>query len=146
MTEEFTNLVGKIIQNCGLLELLVNNSVKALSTDNLLSAKIIKFPYQRRIDVLKSLLKERTELEITDIDSLYCDLKEISEQRNIIAHNPIASDDPDNNAEPYILIVKHQSETPNVEKMGSTELKKILKKSNDTLIKYIKLIPESKIT
>jgi hypothetical protein len=106
----FAELVGRIIHNCGVLELFTNNTIRALSKDSVLFTEIVRMNFARRVRVLKSLLT-RSNLLTPELESLFNEILQISQQRNIIAHNPIASDSPEGTGS-YILIVEPGSIFP----------------------------------
>jgi len=108
MADSFPMLIGKVIHHCGALELLTNGAIKALSTDALLSDEISKLRFTSRIDVLRMLLKVRSELPSADRERLCNLLAEIARRRNEVAHNPIVTDSAGDPATERILVVRHQ--------------------------------------
>src|SRR5262249_2102547 len=90
--DEFEQLIGTIVCNCGLLEPLTNTAIQKLATDKLLIAEILILDFSRRIEVLHRLLEDRTKLPTEKVKSLCNQLSAIARERNIVAHNPILSE------------------------------------------------------
>lgn len=131
-------LIGKAIHHCGALEFFVNNSICDLAKDDLLAEEVLTYPFSKRINFLRKLLTERSEVEPTDIKGLCKELDNISKMRNRVAHNPIVSDDPDMKA-PYILIVKKAPHEVN--KISNEDVKKFVKQTCETMVRMTELIP-----
>jgi hypothetical protein len=142
MLDSIPELVGKIIHHCGALELLTNNAINSLGTDSLLSAAIAKMPFAKRIEILRRLL-ERTKVLEPDLGSMFDELSYVAKQRNIIAHNPIISDDPDGKDQ-YILVTRHKVAPSKIEKITAADLKDLVKRSNKALQDFVRLVPEGK--
>src|SRR4030095_5132433 len=87
--KEFALLIGTIVHNCGLLELLTNQFIDQLGTDELLADEISLLVFERRIRVLRRLLKDRTKLPTEKVDSFCERLLTIAAARNVVAHNPV---------------------------------------------------------
>jgi hypothetical protein len=138
MDNGLTTLIGKAIHHCGALEFFVNNEIRNLAKDELLARKVTTFPFNKRIDLLKELLKERSSLESADISSLCNDLEKISEIRNQIAHNPIVSDSA-NLENSFILLVRNAPDK--VEKMFAKDLKTFIDKTSEVMQRMVRLLP-----
>ena len=144
MADDFPALVGKIIHHCGALEFLTNNAITALSQDRLLSSEVVKSPFSRRIDILRSLLRTRTDLPPADIKSLCDELREIAERRNEVAHSPIASTDPGNPDVDRIMVVRYTPEKAEIRvELTRADLKTLVTRSCAALQKFAELIPHS---
>jgi hypothetical protein len=88
--DRFSELLGSVIETCGLLEWQINFFIKLLSKHPILAKHVIKLPLRRRIQVLRDLMLDRPELTAAEVKSLCKDLEKIAEDRNVIAHNPVA--------------------------------------------------------
>ena len=144
MADTFPELIGKIIHHCGALELLTNNAIRALGTDSLLSSEVAKSPFRRRIDVLRRLLEDRTQLPSSEIKLLCDDLCEIAVSRNTIAHNPIVSDDPQKPGTERVMVVRHAAESVEIkDEIDSSELISLVERTRTTMQRFVKLIPSS---
>jgi len=144
MSDDFTTTIGKFIHHCGSIEFLVNNSIRALSTDDVLSAEAISFSLFKRIELLKTLLKERSSLSQNEISSLCCELNEVRQKRNIVAHNPIVTNASDESETSEILVLRYKTnkvETKN--KLSKKDVGDLVNKSKDLMLKIVQLIPES---
>src|SRR4029453_14585129 len=138
--EEFMRLIGAVIHNCGLLEMLTNDAIKSLAKDDpLRSRKIIRKPFARRIEILRDLLYEKTKFPRQDVTLLCKGLSEIPKRRNDVAHNPIASDDQTGS---YILVVRYEFDPPKIEKLTEAGLRRLLKRLKEVAEKFIELMPE----
>ncbi len=148
MELEFSTLVGRFIHYCGALELLTNKAIKSFSSDAILAAEATKSPLAIRINVLRNLLRDRSDLNEGDIDSLCKELHKLREKRNAVAHNPIVSQDPSGSASDAILMVRHTPEGVEVgELMSHSELASLVERTSKLLIRFAKLIPSAaKIT
>jgi len=144
MSDDFTTLIGMFIHHCGSIEFLVNNSIRAFSTDEVLSAEAVSFALVKRIHLLKTLLTERSKLSIEEIKSLCKELDEIRIKRNMVAHNPIMMDAPNESSNSVILVLRYKSndvETKN--KLTKEDVSELVNKSKDLMLKIVQLIPES---
>jgi hypothetical protein len=136
----FAELVGRIIHNCGVLELFTNNTIRALSKDSVLFTEIVRMPFAKRVRVLKNLLT-RSNLLTPELESLFKEILQISQQRNIIAHNPIASDNPEGTGS-YILIVERGSIfPPEIDRLDRARLETIANRSRDAMTNFLRLLP-----
>ena len=90
---DLTEVVGEIIGRCGTVEWLINALIQLLGKDPLLVTEITRLPLARRIRVLRDLLLDRTTLPPSEIKSLCAELRNVAEDRNVIAHNPIIADE-----------------------------------------------------
>ena len=141
--KEFTGLIGAIIHDCGALEMYTDNAIKGLGRDPVLSGKIIeKLGFSDRIKLLRDLLYKRTKLPRRDVDSLCHELLKIAEVRNKVAHNSIVCDD-EKGSNPHILVVRHKSDTPKIEKLAETDLRNLLKRVTVAVDRFTQLVPES---
>ena len=137
---QFAELVGMIIHACGSLEMLTNNAIKRLGKDPLVSRKMVKLRFSRRIKILRDLLHDRTKLSREDVDSLCDEFSKIAQDRNVIAHNPIVSDDEKG---PAILVVRHKFDPPQYEKVTEPELQHLLMRVHAAVNRFAQLVPES---
>ncbi len=143
MVASFHELIGMIIHHCGAIELLTNNAINALAKDPLLSTKIIKWPFARRIEVLRELLDDRTQLAKPDVKSLCDELLAIARLRNAVAHNPVA-DGLANLSAPFVMVVRHAPQGAKVtEKIARTELEALVNRTNRALVRFAELVPSS---
>ncbi len=144
MATDFPTLVGRFIHHCGALEFFTNNAIKALASDAVLSAEAIKSPFFKRIHLLRRLLHARTELQDDDIDSLCNELDEVRQRRNVVAHNPIVSKEPDQTGSESILVVRHKPEGMiSQEEMSREELASLVKQTNQLMTKFVRLFPSA---
>lgn len=109
LSRDLTQVVGDIIGRCGTVELLINVFIELLGRDSLLIAEITRLPLARRIRVLRGLLLNRTTFSPSEINSLCDDLKNVAEDRNVIAHNPILADNDGGNGRILVNRGKHRS-------------------------------------
>jgi hypothetical protein len=135
--EEFIRLIGAVIHDCGVLEMLTNDAIKSLAKDPLRSG--FKQPFARRIEILRELLYERTKFPRQDVTLLCKELSEIPKHRNDVAHNPIASDDQTGS---YILVVRYEFDPPKIEKLTEAWLRSLLKRLREVAEKFTELMPE----
>jgi hypothetical protein len=131
--------IGCAIHHCGALEFLVNNAIRTLAKDELLANEVITYSFSKRITLLRKLLKERSSLKPDEITSLCKDLSDISNTRNLIAHNPIVSDSP-NLVGPYILLVRNAPDK--VGKLYAKDVGALVNKSAFVMQRITKLLPE----
>jgi hypothetical protein len=137
MDNGLTTLIGKAIHR-GALEFFANNEIRNLAKDELLARKVTNFPFNKRIDLLKELLKERSSIESDDISSLCNDLEKIAEKRNQIAHNPIVSDS-SNLENSFIMLVRNAP--GKVEKMFAKDLETFMDKTSEVMQRMVWLLP-----
>ena len=138
MNSDLVTLIGQAIHHCGALELRVNNGILALAKDNLLAEHIVTYPFSKRIILLRKLLIDRSKMKPDDITWLCKELSQISEMRNQVAHNPIASDDPHIGAA-YILIVGNAPDK--VEKMSCENVKAFVRRTGMVVRRMPELFP-----
>jgi len=74
VVNDLTILIGQAIHHCGGLELLVNNEIRALANDDLLTREVVSYTLRNRIHILGKLLRERSGLKSDEISSLCRDL------------------------------------------------------------------------
>jgi hypothetical protein len=149
MTEaRFRELVGGIIHLCGMLEFMTNRVIKQLGRDSLLSNEIITLSFGRRIKILRDLLRERSPWPPETVDSLCDELSKIAEFRNKVAHNPIATDIDNEDAGPFIAIVRHKFDPFELDKITEAELQLLAKQVQETVQRWLKLsaAPQSSTT
>jgi len=144
MNTDFPTLVGRFIHHCGAIEFLVNNSIRAFSSDPLLSTEAVKSPLYKRIVLLRKLLKERSSVKHDEIDSLCKELDEMRNRRNIVAHNPIVSSAPDESGTQEILVFRYRpTEVTIPDKLTMKDVSELVKKSRHLMVRFATLIPES---
>ena len=138
--EPFAELVGRIINNCGVLELFINNTIRALSKDPILFNEVIGSNIPRRLKVLRELLA-RSNLLKPGVESLFSEIREIAQDRNLVAHNPIASSDPEGNNS-YVLVVQHKTGfPPDIDKLDRERLEAIAERSRRAMDEFLRLFP-----
>jgi hypothetical protein len=139
-TEPFAELVGRIINNCGALELFTDNTIRALSKDDLLFNEIIDTAFARRIQVVRKLLK-RANRHNSEIESLLNSILELAKDRNLVAHNPIASSD-EQGTDSYVLVVRHKTGfPPGMDKLDRARLEDIAERSRAAMAEFLRLLP-----
>jgi hypothetical protein len=116
--DRFRKLIGDIISICGVLELRTNFLIQTLAKDSLLASEIFRFGFKRRVDILQRLMLERTDVPPREVKKLCADLKRVADERNKVAHNPIAD-----LANPHILVIRELSTTSKDLKLYETDLK-----------------------
>ena len=142
MAVDFQTLLGRFIHHCGALEFFTNNAIKAFATDDLLSTDAIKSPLYSRIALLRKLLHERSNLHVSDIESLCDELDDVRKKRNVVAHNPIVRKDPNQAGTEFILVVRHKPEgVTSPEKMTREEVARLVNQTNKLILRFAKLVP-----
>jgi hypothetical protein len=107
-SRDLTDVVGDIIGRCGTVEALVNTLIGTLGKDSLLVTEITYLPLGRRIGILRELLLDRTTLLPVEVKSICQELKNLAEDRNLIAHNPIVADENGGNGRILVTRGKHR--------------------------------------
>jgi hypothetical protein len=144
MTEDFSKLIGRFIHHCGVLEFLTNNSIIALATDRVLSTAAIKSPLNKRVVLLRQLLRDRSDINTDDIDSLCDELDEIRKQRNIVAHNPIMSTKPNGSGREELLVLRYKPEGVTIpDKVTKEDVAKLVRQTKQLILRFTELIPEA---
>ena len=143
MATQFPELIGRIMNNCGALELLTNNAIKVFARDQLLANEVVKLGFAARINLLSKLLIDRKKLPEHVVKSVCAELSSIGRERNKIAHNPIACDNPEG-TDPYILVVRHKDDPTPVTKLTRIDLEALARRSNEAIATLVGLVPESK--
>jgi len=142
--DKFPLTVGMFIHHCGALELLVNNSINFFAEDDVLSASVLGTSLFRRIQILKQLLHERSNLTPDDIDTLYKDLEMTRLRRNDVAHNAIFTKAPDDWAESVIIVQKHKPDgTIVTRELPREEVRDYVNQSKELMIRFVELVPEA---
>jgi len=131
-TERFSQLVGNIIHNCGVLEFLTIRSIQTLETDPKRADKMLERQFRGRIDELRQLLQAKTGLPAAKINSLCAQLSTVATERNKVAHNPVASDDK-HGTNPRIIVVRRVSDLANGEVLTEEDLTELRELTRDTL-------------
>ena len=120
--------------------MFIDNSIRALSKDSILFNEVISRNIPSRLKVLRELLK-RADLLTPEIESLFAEIREIAKSRNLIAHNPIGSDD-EMGTNSYVLVVRHMTGfPPQMDKLDSTWLEAIAKRSREAFAEFLRLLP-----
>ena len=90
--DELIMLVGKLIVNCGAVELLTFIWIRELTTDGALFDVAMDMPLGRRIDLIMDLLKERgaDPKLLAKSKKAWGEVRKLAEVRNIVAHGPLA--------------------------------------------------------
>ena len=93
-SQNFPELIGQIIHNCGLIEHTTNHLIQCIASDRVLAKEIvyIRLPFERRVKVLRELMLDRTPFSPDEIKSLCKELSDVVKERNDVAHNPIQPD------------------------------------------------------
>jgi len=142
MAADFPTLVGRFIHHCGALELFTNNAIKAFATDTLLSTDAIESTWYKRIGLLRRLLEERSNVKKDDIKSLCDELDEVRKQRNIVAHNPIVSTDPNGSGTEAILVVRYKPARDTIrEEITREDVARLVKQTNKLMRRFAELVP-----
>ncbi len=142
MTVDFPTLIGRFIHHCGALEFFINNSIRAYATDSLLSTDAIKSSLYKRIVLLRQLLHERSDINKDDIDFLCDELDEIRKQRNIVAHNPIVSTEPNGPGTEAILVVRHKPAGVTIpEEITREDVARLVEQTRKLMIRFAELVP-----
>lgn len=142
MPADFPTLVGRFIHHCGALEFFTNNAIKAFATDPLLSNDAIESTWYKRIGLLRRLLDERSDVEKYGIKSLCDELDEVRKQRNIVAHNPIVSTEPNGSGTEAILVVRHKPAGVAIpEEITREDVARLVEQSRKLMIKFAELVP-----
>ena len=107
-SETFSQLVGNIFKSFGAIEYRTNRLIQLLTKDDEILPKeeILKQSFERRIKILSRLLK-RTQVPADEIDSLVENLKDLAKKRNVIAHNPVATNAQGNS---FIIHIREASD------------------------------------
>ena len=136
-----SDLIGRIIQNCGAIELVVNQTIKGLATDSILATKAVRSGLHKRVDLMKDLLLERRkELTIEFVNDLTSSIKKLANERNIVAHNPLmAKTKSESNLKLCFFVVENGKEV--LKEYDSKKLTFILKLSQDVIKKLKQLLP-----
>jgi len=90
--EQLAHLVGKLIVNCGGVELLTFLWIRELATDIVLFDLAIDLPLNRRIELILALAEER-KIEgnlLQRVRTSWKEVAQLAQVRNIVAHGPIA--------------------------------------------------------
>ena len=144
MSDDFPSLIGKFIHQCGALEFLVNNSIRAFSKDSLLSADAVKSPLYKRINLLRELLKTRSKVDEDEIGRLCNELDALRKKRNIVAHNPIVKSAPNESGTEEILVLRYKpTEVIIPDKLSKKDLAELVNESGALMVRFTKLVPES---
>jgi hypothetical protein len=144
MSEEFPTLIGKFIHLCGAIEFLINNSIRFFSRDKLLSNFAIESPLNKRINLLRQLLLDRSEINKDEIESLCNELKKLSEQRNKVAHNPIIWEKPNGSGTEEILVLRNKpGKGTDQQRITKEDVKKLVKQTSQIIKKIESLIPDA---
>lgn len=143
MSDDFFSVIGAIIHQCGVLEFFTNSTIRRLSSDTLLSSRVVKSGLSNRIDILRELLQREAKLNPEDITSLCNELKEISKLRNAVAHNPIAMDESSDPQSAKVLVLRHHLDAVHVDEkeLGISDLKEIGKRTSKAIERFRTLIP-----
>jgi hypothetical protein len=143
MADRFVVAVGKFIHHCGALELVVNNIIKSLAEDSLLIPFVLKSPFNRRISLLRDLLSERSSIDEEFVDSLCKELKEISQKRNIVAHNPIAHSEANKDSEASISVQRYNPGRVEIPKrLVLEDVESLVNRSGELIKRLAKLFRE----
>jgi len=136
-----SDLIGKIIQNCGAIEFIVNQTIKDLATDSILATKAVRSGLHKRVDLMKDLLLERRqELTIEFVNDLASSIKKLANERNIVAHNPLmAKTTSESNLKLWFFVVENGEEV--LKEYDSEKLEIILGLSGDVIEKLSQLLP-----
>ena len=89
---------------------MINVMIQSLSKDDLLAQGVVKGRLDARVDVLKGLLlREMPDVDPELVKRITSDVKAVGKGRNVIAHNPMLSDERD---EPPTRIVVLRGDPP----------------------------------
>ncbi len=142
MPVDFQTLIGRFIHNCGALEFLINNSIRAYATDSLLSIDAIKSPLYKRIVLLRQLLHKRSDINKEYIDSICDKLDKMRIKRNILSHNPIMSTKPDKSGTEEILVIRYKPAGVTIpDRIRKDDVAKLVKQTTQLIKRFVELIP-----
>jgi hypothetical protein len=139
MADTFPEMIGKIIHNCGVLEFFTNNITRALC-DEVTFEKALKTGFKRRLSILERLLREENKLS-PEMAALIKEMKKLADDRNVIAHNPIASDDPEGKNSYILLFRRTSSFPPAMEKRDLAWLENVAMRSREAVSTFNRLLP-----
>lgn len=139
MSTRFPTLIGQFIHHCGAIELLINNSIRFFSSDDILSSSTARSPLAKRINLLQKLLADRSELDGKLIDELCKKLHDLRKKRNIVAHSPIVKENIDGFEK--ILTSRYKADSVSSDKVTKNELATWVNESLEIMIKFNKYIP-----
>ena len=122
--------VGRVFIAFGSIEYTTIQCVDNITKDNILeTAK--KFSLSRRIDLIIEILSIYNHKDITKFKGLLKKVKLLSEQRNLIAHNPLVLDIYQNDKNELLIKEKiHSLRNPN-KHIRLDELKKLAEDSEN---------------
>lgn len=141
--DAFTILIGSIVHNCGVLELFTDNAIAAFIKDPILVPEIRRFPFARRIEILRTLLlREDQRFDPTKVNALCKDLREIAKERNAVAHNVVYADD--EHGANQRIVVRHRSNSAKDRELTQSMLEAILKRVREAMAELDRLVPESR--
>lgn len=89
--QSFPFCVGKVLQNFGTVEYLVNELIAVLVADSAIASHLVKQSISKRLDVLESLTSRRSaDLNKSGfaLDGLFASARLAFRDRNKVAHNP----------------------------------------------------------
>jgi hypothetical protein len=89
---KFAFAVGRVLQNFGTIEYLVNQILEKTIQDPLILSHIIRMPIAKRLEVLSGLVsRDQTVIEGAGISpsKLITSAKSAFKNRNQVAHNPL---------------------------------------------------------
>jgi len=124
-SHSFENLIGRIVSNCGILEVLTNSLIHSLGKDPVLTHEITLLGFDRRIKILRKLILKRTSLSQPEVETLCQELKGIADERNVIAHNPIYHQD----GALYVGVMRGFYGDPKRKRLNEADLEKVFKRT-----------------
>lgn len=89
--QSFPFCVGKVLQNFGSIEYVVNELIAVLVADSLIASHLVKQSISKRLDVLEPLVSRRSEALNKGgfaLAGLFPSARSAFRDRNKVAHNP----------------------------------------------------------
>lgn len=146
-TQAFSLSVGKAIQHCGTIELLLNQLIESLVADSLLTASLIRSNIPTRLQLLASLIerhKEPLARQGWETGELFKIAKDAFVMRNKIAHNPFAFNEQSDGEQVQIttgiLVVRYRKAGSTEEWVDEMKLKDFIVTSRDLLLRFKELL------
>jgi len=141
MSKPFSDLIGRVIHNCGAIEFIINQLVVSLATDTILATEALRSPLHNRIELLGRMLRARRKgLGADWVDDLVKRLKNLANDRNVLAHNPIVQKD--GCTEWHVICLRTKNEHQDVLEYYEADVKRILADSLVVLGLLTQLLPQ----
>ncbi len=136
--------VGMFVAHCGALEQLVNLAIRAFGQDEVLSSATSRVSLFKRIEILRELLRQRSDLALDDINALCEDLHVTRKRRNDVAHNPVATREPNEWDDAAVLVLRHKPDgTIVTEELTRETITGFVNESQNLMLRFTRLVPEA---